>query len=130
MTEALERGREPRTRLGTPPDIRRRQGNLGYIVTRYEHSCPELFCVPLESGEEALVAFSSGMTTQDFISSYALDPEWHARSFSASELISLLVGPCTHIDWVIVDPFPGCLKTEGVPTNLVHWQRFVDHLLG
>jgi hypothetical protein len=130
MTEALERGREPRTRLGTTPDAAVQPGCAGYLVTRYQHGDPEPFCVPLESGEEALVAFSSGMMTQVFITSYALDPEWYARRFLVSELISLLVGPCADIDWVLFDPFPGCLRTGGGPANLMYWERFVDHLLG
>jgi hypothetical protein len=125
MTRTLEKGREPRTALAA-----RRPEHLHYALTRYQDKGPKLLCVPLESGEEALLVFSFRVSAQNVISSYAFEPECYATGFSAGELISLLVGPCTDIDWVLLDPFPGCLADGNGPANLIHWQNFVDCLLG
>jgi hypothetical protein len=130
MTRALERVSKPGTALGGVPLASRRPEHLRYAAARYQGKDPKLFCVPLESGEEALPVFSSSVAAQGFIFSYGLEPEWHATGFSVGELISLLVGPCVNVDWILLDPFPGCLGDGDVPVNLMHWQRFADHLLG
>lgn len=130
MTKALERGGKPGTPPGGVPLASRRPGHLSYAVARHQSKPSELFCVPLESGEEALPVFSSRVLAQGFVFSYALEPEWHPTGFSAAELISLLVGSCTDIDWILLDPFPGCLGGGEVPVNLLHWRCFVDRLLG
>lgn len=101
-----------------------------YALVRYQGERPEPFCVPLRSGGEAMIVFSSRAAAQDFYSRCAFDPEWSASGFSAPELISLLVGPCSEVDWVLLDPFPGCLVGTGDAANLMHWHRCVDQLLG
>lgn len=130
MTEAFERGGKSGTALGGVPPVSRRPEHLHYAVARHQGKDPKLFCVPLESGEEALPVFSSRVAAQGFVISYALEPEWRSTGFSVGELISLLVGCCVDIDWIMLDPFPGCLGDGDVPVNLMHWQRFADHLLG
>ncbi len=130
MTRGLEKGREPRTAPGAASLAARRPEHTRYALARYQDEGPKLFCVPLECGQEALLMFSSRAPARNFISAYALDPEWYATTFSASALISLLVGPCTDIDWVLLDPFPGCLAAGEGAANLMHWHDFVDHLLG
>lgn len=130
MAKAFKKDRELSPTLGVLPLATRRPEQLHYAVAWCQDEGPKLFCVPLESGEEALPVFSSMVATQNFISSYAFQPEWYAAGFSAGELISLLVGPCAHIDWILFDPFPGCLADGGGPANLMHWQALVDHILG
>lgn len=89
-----------------------------------------MFCVPLKPGEEALLVFSFRTAVQDFLSRCPFEPESRAMGFSAAELISLLVGTCANIDWVLLDPFPGCLAVVDGPPNLMPWHRCVDHMLG
>lgn len=131
MTRALEKGREPRKALGgVPPLAARAPGHVRYVVAQYQNEGPKLFCAPLESGEEALLVFSSGVAAQDFLSCCGFGPEWYAMGFSAPGLISLLLGPCADVDWVLLDPFPGCLAGADASENLMHWHHCVDHLLG
>jgi hypothetical protein len=134
MTRGLRKGREPRTvpgtALGAISLAARRAEHLRYALARHQDEGPTLFSVPLECGQEALLMFSSRVPARHFISTHALDPEWRATKFSVGALISLLVGPYTDIDWVLLDPFPGCLAGGEGAANLVHWHDFVDHLLG
>ena len=130
MARALERGTEPRAATGALTPAAEGAKYVRYALVRYQDERPELFCVPLRSGGEAIVVFSSRVVAQDFLSRCAFGPEWRPSGFSAPEMISLLVGPCLEVDWVLYDPSPGCLVGKGGAANLVHWHHCVDQLLG
>jgi len=130
VARALERGTEPRAATGALTAAAEGGKFVRYALVRYQDERPEPFCAPLRSGGEAMVVFSSRVAAQDFLSLCAFEPEWCASGFSAPEMISLLVGPCSEVDWVLNDPFPGCLVGKGGAANLVHWHRCVDQLLG
>ena len=103
---------------------------LYYAIAQDGDNRLRLLHVPLEFGEEALVLFSSWEAAQGFFLSDVSREEWHARECSAGELASLLLGLYVDIDWVLLDPLPGCLTIGGTPTNLMRRKDFVDHLLG
>jgi len=101
-----------------------------YMIARYGVKGLELLYVPLESGEETLPVFSSEVAARDFLLSSALEQEWYVRESYAGELVSLLVGLCADIEWVLIDPLPGEQAAEGNPAEIAHWERFVGYLLG
>jgi hypothetical protein len=103
---------------------------LRYVIARQGNKGPELFSFSIGSDEEALAVFSSGRAAQSFALSNTLGWEWHARVCSAGELVSLLLGPYAGIEWVLLDPLPGCLAAGDTPANFMRWENFVDYLLG
>ena len=103
---------------------------LQYVLAREGNKGPVLFSLPLRFDEEALVVFSSGRAAQSFALSNALGQEWRTRICSAGELVSWLLGPYMSIEWVLLDPLPGCLAAGDTPTNPTRWEDFVDYLLG
>lgn len=56
--------------------------------------------------------------------------EWFAKECYPSELVSLLTGPYAGVEWVLLDPLPGCLVSKDRPTNLMRSDNFVDYLSG
>jgi hypothetical protein len=115
-------------------DAARRSG-LCSVLLYYAIACHgdnglKLLHVPLGFGEEALLLFSSWQLAQNFFLSDVFDGEWYVRECSAGELTSLLLGPYKGIDWVLLDPLAGYLKTGGAQANLTSRERFVEHLLG
>jgi hypothetical protein len=103
---------------------------LQYVLAREGNQGPVLFRLPLGFDEEALVVFSSGRAAQSFALSNALGQEWRTKICSAGELVSWLLGPYRSIEWVLLDPLPGCLAAGDTPTNPTRWEDFVDYLLG
>ncbi len=103
---------------------------LRYVIARQRNKGPELFSVPIGSGEEALAVFSSRRAARSFALSNALGWEWYPRACSAGELVSMLLGPYAGIQWVLLDPLPGCLAAGDAPANFMPWENFVDYLLG
>jgi hypothetical protein len=130
LTSSIERDRErPTTWAGTTHNAR--QPVLPhYVIARYEANGLELLHIPLESGEETLPVFSSEVAARDFLLSSALEQEWYVREAYAGELVSLLLGLCAGIEWVLVDPLPGEQAAEGNPADIAHWESFVGYLLG
>jgi hypothetical protein len=50
------------------------------------------------------------------------------KTCTPGELFSLLVGPCAGVEWVALDPRPGC--SGGEVANVMPRENFVDYLLG
>jgi hypothetical protein len=130
VTRSIERDRERLTiKAGTIHDTR--QLMLAYyVIARYEANGLELLHIPLESGEETLPMFTSKVAARDFLVSKTLGQEWYVRESYAGELVSLLLGLCAGIEWVLIDPLPGEQAAEGNPADTAHSESFVDYLLG
>ncbi len=134
--EATKKPREDR--------IERDEGNrhalcpvlLRYAIARQGDKDPQLLHVPLGFGEEALVMFSSQEKAQRYHLSRrhflyeVFSEEWHTRSYSAGELISLLLGLCKGTKWVLLDPEPGVrfVASEMQEADFMSRARFVDQL--
>jgi hypothetical protein len=103
---------------------------LQYVLAREVNKSLVLFSLPLGFDDEALVVFSFGRAAQSFAVSNALGQEWRTKICSAGELASWLLGPYMSIEWVLLDPLPGCLAAGDTPTNPTRWEDFVDYLLG
>lgn len=101
-----------------------------YVIARYEANGPELLRVTLESGEETLPVFSSEVAARNFLLSNAPGQGWYVRESYAGELVSLLLGICVGIKWVLIDPLPEQHTAEDDPADIEHWKSFVDYLLG
>ena len=131
MAKAIENDGRPRVArdgLG-----RRPAGHpvlLQYVLAREVNKAPVLFSLPLGFDEEALAVFSCGRAAQSFALSNVLTQKWRTRICSAGELASLLLGPYTCSEWVLLDPLPGCLEAGNILTNLTRREELLDSLLG
>jgi hypothetical protein len=130
LTRSIERDRERVTTwAGTTH-------NMGqpvlpyYVIARYGAKGLELLHIPLESGEETLPVFTSEVAARDLLLASTLEQRWYVRESYAGELVSLLLGLCAGIEWVLVNPFLGEQAAEGNPADIVHWESFVGYLLG
>lgn len=130
MSGTAGRGNEHRAASEAVEHQERHGVLLHYAITRREGDGPELLHVPVRGGEEVLPVFSSGWAAQSFLDHVTFGREWCAREYYPGELISLLVGPYAGVEWVLLDPLPGCLTSQVRPANLMRSDNFVDYLLG
>ena len=76
--------------------------------------------------KRALVVFGFEDEARAFFMSASLGDGWCIRESSAGEVISILFGPCAHVDGVLLDPPPEICPS---PTRrTVDRRRFVDFL--
>lgn len=130
VTRSVERGRERLTTSVKTTHNTRQPALPYYVIARYGAKGLELLHTSLESGEETLPVFSSEVAAQDFLLSGALERGWYVRESYAGELVSLLLGLCTGVAWVLVDPVSGRQAAEGNPADIAHCESFVGYLLG
>ncbi len=130
MTRSIERDRGRLTTSAGTTQNARPPMLLNYVIARHEANGLQLLHLPLESGEETLPVFSSEVAARDFLLSSALEHEWYVRESYAGELVSLLLGLCADVGWVLIDPLPGEQAAEGNPADIAHWESFIDYLLG
>lgn len=90
----------------------------------------ELLLVSSEPGEEALVAFSSRRIAERFIRLRDLEKEWHARTSSPGETISLLCGLYIGVRWVSLNPLLTPLATEPDSLIMISREAYIDFFLG
>lgn len=128
MTRSIERDHGRLTTRAETTRSARQPVLPHYVIARQEAKGLELLHVPLESGKETLPVFSSEVAARDFLLSNVLGQEWYVRESYTGELVSLLLGLCADIEWVLIDPLPGEHTAE--PADIMHWESFVDYLLG
>jgi hypothetical protein len=107
--------------------LERRPAPLHYVVARDGEKGLEVLRVPLKGKGGVLPAFSAGWAARGYLFAEAPGGGWYVRACAPGELISLLVGPCAGIEWVMLDPRPGRYTKE--VSNLMPWENFVDYLL-
>ena len=130
MTRSIERDDERLSAWAGTTRNTRRPALPYYVIGRYGAQGLELLHIPLGSGAETLPVFSSEKLARDFLLSSALEPGWYARESYTGELVSLLLGLCASVEWVLIDPLSEHQAAEGNHANIAHWESFVDHLSG
>ena len=100
---------------------------LHYVVARDGEKGLEVLCVPSNGKGGVLPAFSAGWAARGYLFAEAPGGGWYVRACTPGELVSLLVGPCAGVEWVMLDPRPG--RHTGEAANLMPWENFVDYLL-
>ena len=105
----------------------RRPAPLHHVVTRDGDKGLEVLRVSLRGKGDALPVFSAGWAARGYLFAEAPGGGWYVKTCAPGELISLLVGPCAGVEWVMLDPRPG--RHAGEVANLMRWENFVDYLL-
>jgi hypothetical protein len=130
LTRSIERDDERLSAWAGTTRNTRRPALPYYVIGRYGAKGLELLHIPLGSGAEILPMFSSEKLARDFLLSSAQEPGWYARESYTGELVSLLLGLCANVEWVLVDPVSEEQVTKGDPADIAHWESFVGYLLG
>ncbi len=105
----------------------RRCPPLHYMVVKDGDDGLEILRVPLGAQGEALPVFSAGWAARGYLFAEAPGGGWYVRAYTPGELVSLLVGSCARVEWVMLDPRPGRHTREAA--NRMPWENFVDFLL-
>jgi hypothetical protein len=105
----------------------RRPARLHYVVVRDGDKGLDVLRVPLRGKGGALPVFSAGWAARGYLFAEAPGGGWYVRACTPEELVSQVVGCCSGVEWVMLDPRPG--RLPGMAANLMPWENFVDYLL-
>jgi hypothetical protein len=83
--------------------------------------------VPLEGKGLVLPVFSAGWAARGYLFAEAPGGGWYVRACTPGELVSMLAGPRVDVEWVALDPRPGC--SGGEAANVMPRENFVHYLL-
>jgi hypothetical protein len=100
---------------------------LHYVVVKDGDKGLEVLRVPLRGNGEALPVFSAGWAARGYLFTEAPGGGWYVKTCTPGELVSMLVGPCAGVEWVMLDPQP--VRYAGEAANRMPWENFVDYLL-
>ena len=98
------------------------------IVTR-AHGRMEVLTIDA-GGETVLPVFSFQEEGEFFLSLETTEADWWPRETTTGELVSLLLGLCSRVDTVALDPLPRLGEKEIVELVSTGRRDFVHHLLG
>jgi hypothetical protein len=76
-----------------------------------------------------LPVFSFEQLARRFLRSGNFGPEWYVRESYNGELISLLLGLCADIEWILPNPLPEPLAAQDALLNLMDRESFVYFLM-
>jgi len=97
-----------------------------WVIARRATSRMEIFTATIR-GQRTLPIFGFRDEAETFVFLEGLGGGWRPRDSSAGELISLLFGPCAHVDGVVLDPPPKiCARGQAEPVGR---KRFVALLV-
>jgi hypothetical protein len=91
-------------------------GRSHWLITKYDHSKMNALTINLGGGCEALAVFGFEEEAEMFLHlrRAALEEGWKARQTTAGELVSVLYGPCSNAEKVVLDPLPEVVGGEGL----------------
>ena len=102
---------------------------LHWLIVKGDYARTEAMTSELPDGESELVVFSFEDEASPYLSDRA-GSGWRVRPFRVGELISLLYGPCRHIERVALDPFTRETVNATKGPVSVSRKGFVGFLLG
>jgi hypothetical protein len=100
-----------------------------WLITTRAHSWKEVLTIDA-GGETVLPVFSFQEGGEFFLGLEATEAHWWTREAATGELVSLLLGLCSRVDKVALDPLPGLGEREIVDQLSTSRGHFVRHLMG
>jgi hypothetical protein len=100
-----------------------------WLIATRAHGRIEVLTIDAD-GETVLPVFSFQEDGEFFLSLEATEADWWPRETTTGELVSLLLGLCTRVDKVALDPLPGLGEREIVELVSTGRRHFVRHLMG
>jgi len=111
----------------------REAGRTHWLIAKHGVNGMDVLTIQLGGGAEALAVFDSEEQARVFLDSRfgAAGEGWRARQTWPGELASVLLGPCSAVKRVALDPLPEAVE-EGEPAGLraVDRDDFLGMLLG
>ena len=100
------------------------------LIVNNEKARMDVLTIRLSTGREGLPVFSQEEEAEEVICRGSRGAGWRVRDTSARELVSVLLGPCSGVGWVALDPWPGI--HDGMVIDLIGVGRwdFVAMLAG
>ncbi len=100
-----------------------------WLVATRAHGRMEVLTLDA-GGETVLPVFSFQEEGELFLRLEATEADWWPRETTTGELVSLLLGLCTRVDKVALDPLPGTWERKILGLVSTGRRCFVRHLLG
>ncbi len=109
----------------------RRRPRWWLIAKNENHQVEFLTTARDEDSEEILPVFSYEEEAEMFLhlGGYG-DDSWSARESSTGEIVSVLCGPCSGAEGVVLDPLPEMMDDETLALVRLGRKRFLGRLLG
>jgi hypothetical protein len=104
-----------------------------WLIVKDRTSGMDMLTIDLGSGEESLAVFGFEEEAQMFLElrPAATGEGWRVRRTSAGELVSVLYGPCSGAQRVVLDPLPGVLdRGKSIGLRAIDRNCFLRMLLG
>jgi hypothetical protein len=100
-----------------------------WLIATRTHGRIEVFTLDA-GGEMVLPVFSFQEEGELFLRLEATEANWWSRETTTGELVSLLLGLCSQVDKVALDPLPGLWEREIIGLVSTSRRHFLRHLLG
>ena len=100
-----------------------------WLIATRSHGRMEVLTIDA-GGETVLPVFSFQEEGEFFLSLETTEADWWPRETTTGELVSLLLGLCSRVDTVALDPLPRLGEREIVELVSTGRRDFVHHLLG
>jgi hypothetical protein len=100
-----------------------------WLIATRAHGGMEVLTIDA-GGETVLPVFSFQEEGELFLRLEATEAGWWPRETTTGELVSLLLGLCSGVDKVALDPLPGLGEREIADLLSTDRRRFVRHLMG
>jgi hypothetical protein len=100
------------------------------IARRYDNSWLDVLLIGLPGGEEVLPIFSFEEEAEVFVQLGTWGTGWQARETTTRELVSVLLGLCASVEWVVLDPVAEIDTEMMVALVGTRQEDFVDCIMG
>ena len=107
-------------------------GRWYWLITKHAASKIDVLTIRVDSNKEALAIFSFEEEARMFLDFRlaASEEGWCVRQTSMGEIVSVLYGPCSDAEEVVLDPVPEVGRKELVGLLNMHRNDFLRFLLG
>jgi hypothetical protein len=99
-----------------------------WLIVTWAHGRMEVLTIDA-GGETVLPVFSFQEEGEFFLRLETTEAGWWPRETTTGELVSLLLGLCSRVDKVALDPLPGLGEKEIVELVSTGRRHFVCHLM-
>jgi hypothetical protein len=102
-----------------------------WIITTYQNNRIDTLTIDPEGDGRLLAIFSFKEEAEAYLSLLEDDEKrgWQSRQTTGGELISILLGSCAGVRWVVLDPLPLACTKAMLPLMSVSRERFVQDLM-
>jgi hypothetical protein len=113
----------------TETKVTRPPSSTYWLVAKNDNSRMEVLTIDCD-GKEALSVFSFREEAEMFIWLGGFEESWRVRESRAGEIVSVLMGLCAGVGYVVLDPLPKMVAEKMVGLVRLDRESFLRDLLG